>query len=524
MYAKRKASQRLLVVGIALWFCTPAEAMGPVHGELTCVPLLLSSGDEAALFLGPGGDLTVYDIAPCGGNNTVDVDDISAILDAFAGIYGCNCGGGTAWNLTGNAGTNDAADFVGTTDNVSLNFRVNNQRVMRLEPNATSPNVIGGFAGNSETAGVKGATIGGGGEGGFDNLVTDDYGTIGGGRGNRAGDAAGTFNDRDYATVGGGDRNTASGLHSTIGGGFLNTAGGQDSAVGGGNDNTAGGFVSTVGGGSTNDAAGHSSTVGGGTFNTAGALNSTVSGGESNKASGSFSAIPGGFANEAGGDHSFAGGRRAKARNDDSMSPYYSGDFNGDEGTFLWADSTNADFVSTGPNQFLVRASGGMYFGTNSTVDIPAGRFINTSTDAHLTTGGMWTNSSDRNAKENFRPIDPASVLRKAVSIPISRWNYRSESDRIEHIGPMAQDFHAAFGTGDSDKTIGTVDADGVALASIQGLHKLVEQANQRISEKDCEIEELKALVEEKSRSVDGLEDRIARLEALVRPVTPEAK
>ncbi|MEK6709164.1 MAG: hypothetical protein AABZ64_01150, partial [Nitrospinota bacterium] len=47
-------------------------------------------------------------------------------------------------------------------------------------------------------------------------------------------------------------------------------------------------------------------------------------------------------------------------------SPYYSGDTDGHEGTFVWGDSTNGDFISTGPNQFLIRASGGVGIGTPS--------------------------------------------------------------------------------------------------------------------------------------------------------------
>jgi hypothetical protein len=97
--------------------------------------------------------------------------------------------GAAGWSLTGNAGTNPATNFLGTTDNAALEIRVNNARALRFEPNATSPNIIGGFSGNSVWAGVVGATIGGGGRAGNDcgplgnqpcyNRVTDDFGTVG---------------------------------------------------------------------------------------------------------------------------------------------------------------------------------------------------------------------------------------------------------------------------------------------------------------------------------------------------------
>ena len=55
------------------------------------------------------------------------------------------------------------------------------------------------------------------------------------------------------------------------------------------------------------------------------------------------------------------------------------------------------------------------------------------------------------------------------VALPLSRWFYRNAPDQW-HIGPVAQDFFAAFSLGGDAKTISTVDADGVALAAIQGL------------------------------------------------------
>jgi hypothetical protein len=95
---------------------------------------------------------------------------------------------------------------------------------------------------------------------------------------------------------------------------------------------------------------------------------------------------------------------------------------------------------------------------------------------------------SDRNAKENFAPVSPSSVLDKVVSLPISQWNFKTDAG-VTHIGPMAQDFYAAFGLGTDDKHIATVDADGVALAAIQGL-------NQKLNEKDIEIQKLEARLE----------------------------
>ena len=156
-------------------------------------------------------------------------------------------GAANAWARVGNSGTADATDFVGTTDNVAFNIRVNDLRGFRIEP-ASSPNVIGGFNGNSVATGAVGATVAGGGLLGATNRVTDQFGVVGGGFNNQAGDGAGSMVDREAATVGGGNLNVASGLLSTVSGGQSNTASGARSTVPGGYLNVASGADSFAGG------------------------------------------------------------------------------------------------------------------------------------------------------------------------------------------------------------------------------------------------------------------------------------
>jgi hypothetical protein len=152
-------------------------------------------------------------------------------------------GTGGSWKLSGNGGTT-GSDFLGTTDNQPFNLRVNNARGLRLEPASDgtnqSPNVIGGIADNTVTAGVHSATIGGGGRGtpsdpASANRITDHQGTVGGGANNQAGDGAGSASDASFATVPGGASNTASGLGSTAAGGVQNTANGDYSLAAGRN-------------------------------------------------------------------------------------------------------------------------------------------------------------------------------------------------------------------------------------------------------------------------------------------------
>ena len=111
--------------------------------------------------------------------------------------------------------------------------------------------------------------------------------------------------------------------------------------------------------------------------------------------------------------------------------------------------------------------------------------------------GGSWTSVSDRNAKENFKPVNATEVLEKVAALPLSNWNYKSQDANIRHLGPMAQDFKAAFGLGESDKGITTIDADGVALAAIQGLNQKLEERNSEIRELKQELAQLKVIVNE---------------------------
>lgn len=412
--------------------------------------------------------------------------DSGASANSVASIF-ATVGGGISNTASGQFST------VGGGVNNTASF--NDSTVGGGEDNTASGDFSTVSGGHFNTASQRFSTVGGGDL----NVASGLRSTVGGGRDNGASDTT--------STVSGGQENRASGPGSTVSGGQGNMASGHVSTIGGGGGNMASGLNSTVAGGNTNVASGQSSTVGGGVGNTAsGSSTSTVSGGFSNTASGEASTVAGGSTNTASGigstvsggqsctasgEVSFAAGRNAKANH---------------KGTWVWADSVNVNLTSTGDNQFLVRASGGMWFGTTNSPSIPAGRFINTSTGAYLTTGGTWTNSSDRDKKENVTPVDTGEVLARVLSVPISRWNYKDEGQSIDHMGPMAQDFHAAFGLGDSEKSIATIDADGVAMAAIQGLYQVVQ-------EKDAQITALQA-------DVIALKERVRNLTAPARAST----
>ncbi len=426
------------------------------------------------------------------------------------------CDGG--WSTRGNPGTNPDFNFIGTLDNTNLTFRVNDARALVIQPGDT-PNLIGGHEENHVEENVIGATIGGGGSEVMPNRVLGDWGTvaggenhtadgiystIGGGLENTAGGtrrvctassgwlgclnwedlpweaatvSGGQENSAtsDFATVGGGKSNTASGLRSTVGGGSANRATNDYATIDGGSSNTASGSRSAVGGGFSNRAAGGSSTVGGGSSNTASDWYGTVGGGSSNEATGRYSTVPGGQQNEANGLYSFAAGRLAKADH---------------SGAFVWRDGvfSGGDFHSTANNQFSVRAVGGVQFKTNT--DLSTGCSLPPG-------GGSWSCTSDRDAKENWQEVDSQDVLKRLTGVPVATWNYHSQDEDVVHMGPAAQDFHAAFGLGEDEKSISQVDSAGVAFAAIQGLNEVVEEQAKTIEDLEERLQRLEALLEE---------------------------
>jgi len=124
------------------------------------------------------------------------------------------------------------------------------------------------------------------------------------------------------------------------------------------------------------------------------------------------------------------------------------------------------------------------------------------------------TELSDRNAKTNIRELDRDDVLQRVARLPISRWQYKKD-DGVDHIGPMAQDFHVEFGLGNSETHIGTIDTVGVALAAIQGLlekQTALEAENQQLKESQRQLLAAYHRQQESMRRVDGLEQAVTEL------------
>jgi hypothetical protein len=421
--------------------------------------------------------------------------------------------------------------------------------------------VGGGF---ENFAGGLYATIGGGQEneaegslfgcstvgGGYLNRATADFTAVLGGFDNIASGTGAFIGGGGYngSAFGG---NQASGTVSAVAGGFGNIASGVGAFIGGGGydsvtteANVASGDGSVIGGGVANLATNFEATVGGGNANVATGQESTVGGGAANAASGQYSTVPGGVDNIASGFASFAAGDGANANY--ALS-------------FVWSDGEGES--ADRPYQFKIQAAGGVVMDVSGSSGLnPAALFVNStsangvgifvaqnSSDATAAftaagTGDLikgfngdnggdpvfevfnsgdvyatsFNSTSDRNAKEHFGPVSPAEILDKVAALPISEWNYKLNTG-AKHVGPMAQDFHEAFGlNGADDKHISLVDEGGVALAAIQGLNQKLEQrANaleQELKRRDAENTQLKLQNDSLAARLNGLEQAVEAL------------
>lgn len=172
-----------------------------------------------------------------------------------------------------------------------------------------------------------------------------------------------------------------------------------------------------------------------------------------------------------------------------------------------WAFQTNnsdaflVNRLGSGGNEFSIRKNGMVTMGPGGQLNFVL------HPNGNLDINGTLNQLSDRNSKENFREVNPEDILDRVVQLPITTWNYKDDVDTVRHMGPMAQDFHAAFGLGQNNTSIASVDTTGVAFAAIQTLA----HTNRRLQEDSRQLD---------SQLAD-LQERLYRLEATTRQPRP---
>lgn len=344
------------------------------------------------------------------------------------------------------------------------------------------------------------------------NWVADNFGTVAGGVENTVGSIDGDPTTQEFGTISGGLDNTVSAGYGTIGGGQSNTVTGSHGAIAGGFQNSVLEYGAAAGG-QNNDVGAYA--IGAGDTNITG--NYAAAFGRNNE-TGSFGLVSGdgniafpfaaafglnteaglaamtyGESNQATGDRSFAGGFSSRATGEHAVALGRAARANGD-GSFVFADNNNFTYSVTGNNAFAARFTGGYTFvsainGSGTPV-----------TGARLLPGaGSWTTLSDVASKADFAEADHHDILEKVTELPTKTWRYVAENESIRHLGPTAQDFHEAFGLGGDPKGIDTVDADGVALASIKALNEKLDAQS--------------SIIEQQQKLIEALEKRLSELE-----------
>jgi trimeric autotransporter adhesin len=154
-------------------------------------------------------------------------------------------------------------------------------------------------------------------------------------------------------------------------------------------------------------------------------------------------------------------------------------------GTMVFGDrsvTSGSPVIATANNQFAVRAGGGYRLYSNAS--LTSGIFMSSG-------GSTWSAISDRARKENFATVDGEDILLRLRGVPVSSWNYIAEGRHVRHIGPMAQDWNAAFRLNDDPLMINQGDFDGVNLAAIQALERRTAALQQQLAQRDQVIERL---------------------------------
>jgi hypothetical protein len=473
----------------------------------------------------PGEPLEVAGNVLITGKATIGSKHTNTGLAAFVAGDSSTASGfySTVGGGLGNESSNDQTVVAGGAFNTASGVSTVVSGGYQNAATAADATVAGGFAdtasgfrstvsgGNLNSATVEGATVGGGARnvasginstvsGGFGNVTSGRDATIGGGAIDTAvGDAAtisgGVFNMAvgDRATIAGGIRNRADGSYSsiggggdnlttqefgTIGGGRFNYARGIHSTVAGGggsvdsDSNSAMGDYSVISGGLRNNASGEATTISGGFENLASGIAAVVGGGNRNVASGIDATVPGGYGNEAGEFCSFAAGFQAKALH---------------LGSFVWADRTQADFVTTDSNQFLIRAN---FTGIGRNYKITGAETFG----IRRAIANAWLTYSSRRWKSDIQTMTDA--LAKVDQL--RGVTYKDKESGEPSIGVIAEEVGEIF------PEIVTYEDNGVDAQSVD-YSRLVSVLIEA-------VKELKTLSEEQSARIDELRTEVAAL------------
>jgi trimeric autotransporter adhesin len=249
------------------------------------------------------------------------------------------------------------------------------------------------------------------------------------------------------------------------------------------------------------------------------------SAGASNVCSG-FACTAIGYTVRAGGQGSVALGYRTSAIGDYTVALGYRASSNGTcpagpdagnpcKGTFAAGDESTTDSVrNQTSNEFRIRYNGGIRLRVSTAANgNTPGAGGNVGCDLTVAVPS-WTCASSRTLKENYAPVNGEDVLIRLRSVPVTTWNMIGADANVLHLGPVAEDFYAAFGLGLGETAIGLGDIDGVNLAAAKALEARTVDLQNQLNARTTQVLQLQAQVDAQAALIARMEERLRAVEA----------
>lgn len=237
------------------------------------------------------------------------------------------------------------------------------------------------------------------------------------------------------------------------------------------------------------------------------------SAGASNVCSG-FACTAIGYTVRAGGQGSVALGYRTTANNDYSVALGYRASNNTHTGTMVMGDESTTDSVrNQADNEFRIRYNGGIRLRVSTAANgNTPGAGGNVGCDLTVAVPS-WTCASSRTLKENYLSVDGEYVLSRLRDMPVTTWSMIGADAHVRHLGPVAEDFHRAFGLGIGETTIGLGDIDGVNIAAAKALEVRTRELQDQLNMRSQQVQTLQAQVDAQAALIERMDARLRAVE-----------
>lgn len=185
-------------------------------------------------------------------------------------------------------------------------------------------------------------------------------------------------------------------------------------------------------------------------------------------------------------------------------------------GTFTWGDESTTTFLAAqADNEFRIRANGGVRLRVSTAANgNTPGAGGNVGCDLTVAVPS-WTCASSRTVKKDFEAVEKDALLARLQQMPVTTWNFEEGQDGVRHLGPVAEDFYAAFGLGESESSIMVQDMAGVGLAGVQALADRTDAMSERIAALEAQNTALRAELEASRNTHAAMMSRLEGLEAI---------